>query len=119
MLARRRCGSSTGGSGAGGELTDWPSFYGQIITVTGWTYPQVDALYVWQAYELSVYWSKHPPVHILLRAIAGLEPATTNNQTGKFDSLDSLPYAVASVGGHGLPIDALPQYLKDAKWPTN
>ena len=41
--------------------------------MTGWTVPQIDALEI-EDYEMMVkYWSKHPPVHLMLASFFGIE----------------------------------------------
>jgi hypothetical protein len=42
-----------------------------LVTSTGWSFPQVDALPLPEVWELFEYWNGWPPAHVLLRGFTG------------------------------------------------
>lgn len=53
---------------------DWDAVYAQIVSATGWSWDQVDALTIPRYRALRRYWEEYPPVHLLLRALVGFQP---------------------------------------------
>ena len=71
------------------RIADWPYLFGHIITSTGWTRPDVEALTLREANELLEYWSEHPPVHALLASMMRGRPLRKKD----------LASTVAALGG--------------------
>src|SRR5262249_45123402 len=87
-----RLRSYLGGTPASGRVSriaDWPRLFGHIITATGWTKREVEALTLREANELLEYWSEHPPTHVLLAATMRVRPLRKKD----------LASAVAGLGG--------------------
>jgi hypothetical protein len=69
-------------------LTDWDYLYAQIVAATGWNWAEIDALTIPRYRALARYWREFPPVHVLLRALAGYRPPP--EAAAPFDLLMSL-----------------------------
>jgi|GEM_PF-1640863 hypothetical protein len=76
------------------RIADWPQLFGHIITATGWTRSEVEALTLREANELLEYWSEHPPAHVLLAAM--MRPRPLRKQR---ESSNDLPSVVDRAGG--------------------
>ena len=82
------------------RIADWPPLFGHIITSTGWTRAQVEALTLREANELLEYWSEHPPAHVLLAAMMRARPLRKKDLasvvTGLGGTVSSTPSASMS-----------------------
>jgi hypothetical protein len=47
----------------------WGRLFAHIATATGWTFPAIRWLTLWEVRDLTEYWTEHPPAH---NALAGL-----------------------------------------------
>jgi hypothetical protein len=72
------------------RIADWPWLFGYIVTATGWSLREVEALTLREANDLLAYWSEHPPAHVLLGALVQARPLRKTRD---------LASAVAGVGG--------------------
>jgi hypothetical protein len=77
------------------RLADWPNLFGHIISATGWTRREVEALTLHEANELLEYWSTHPPTHVLLAAFMKARPLRKSDGISSGD----ISSVVAAVGG--------------------
>ena len=88
------------------RIADWPRLFGQIITGTGWTKREIDALTLFEANELLEYWSEHPPTYVLLAAMMKARPLRKK-------TAGDLLSAVEGAGGHVCtsPPEAIRKFL--------
>ena len=81
------------------RIADWPRLFGHIITTTGWTKSEVEALNLREVNELLEYWSEHPPAHVLLAAMMRARPLRKGHYSSGGTARNHLANAVAGVGG--------------------
>jgi len=58
----------------GGDFRDrdhWREIYGILATACGYSYPVIDEMTLFQVEELTSYWARHPPLHLLVAAYLG------------------------------------------------
>lgn len=54
-----------------------------MVTVTGWTFEEIDAMSMGDAVDLFEYWRDYPPAHVILRAVymkPGAEPQRSSRK---------------------------------------
>lgn len=76
------------------QIADWPQIFGHIITATGWSRAEVEALTLHEVNELLAYWNEHPPAHLLLAAMTRARPSRESK-----GAENDLASAVAGLGG--------------------
>jgi hypothetical protein len=65
------------------------------VTACGYSYPIIDEMTLFQIEELTSYWAKHPPVHLLVAAYLGVgkikhvQPPPTSIEQGRQPSSDT------------------------------
>lgn len=79
------------------RIADWPYLFGHIITATGWTPREVEALTLREANELLEYWSEHPPAHVLLAAMLRARPLRKKDLANTVAALGGSVSSVPSV----------------------
>jgi hypothetical protein len=50
----------------------WRELYGLLATACGYSYPVIDEMTLFQVEELTSYWVRHPPLHLLIGAHLGI-----------------------------------------------
>jgi hypothetical protein len=83
---------------------DWNAIYGLLITATGWSFEYIDAHVTFSRYNRLVdYWSKNPPLHLLLGALLrpGAQGDGRERKVVRYDqnSVGELLAAWRAVGG--------------------
>jgi hypothetical protein len=72
-------------------LTDWDEIYAHVVSATGWSWDQVDALTIPRYRALARYWERFPPVHLLLRALVGYQPRQSTGRVAGAAAFASAP----------------------------
>lgn len=80
---------------------EWPFVYGHIATATGWTFPEIDQLTLWEANDLFSYWQDYPPTHVLVAAYLLPEKrrSTGAEKGAGSKSMEEMRRAVEMAGG--------------------
>ncbi|MGH6996013.1 MAG: hypothetical protein ACREES_09965 [Stellaceae bacterium] len=82
---------------------NWADLYGLVATSCGYTWPEIDAMSLSAVRELLDYWSRHPPVHLLLAAALRVAPKSKPARAGFADLAALAPGGVLSAGATRKP----------------
>jgi hypothetical protein len=92
---------------------------GCIITETGWSWEQVNALDISRGFELMNYWAKYPTPSMILRAYFKVQPSTVECAVRQ-ETFEEDFSAVQLMAGSALPTMRIPKQYRDAiTWAEN
>ena len=69
---RVRCGGKT--EGGSGDRLDFDRIYGDLAIHAGYTFPDIDAMFLEDYEVLCRYWIEHPPLQLMVQAYLGIKP---------------------------------------------
>jgi hypothetical protein len=86
--------------------------FGHVATATGWTFPEIDKLTLWELNDLMAYWKDYPPTHVLVAAylMGGTKKPAGKTRHQLQSNFGELTQAVLFAGGS--TSKKLPQFYK-------